>query len=87
MPEKRRREAPERVQIGEGRLVEAERLEKRQHIVQPACQQIVPPLGQAAHEETEHGQLTHVLLEIGLEHGEFVQVREQSGAEWWLRHG
>ena len=87
MPEKRRREAPERVQIGEGRLVEAERLEKRQHVVQPACQQVVPPLGQTPHEETEHGDLTHVLLEVGLEHGELVQVREQDGAELGLRHG
>ena len=86
MLEERLREAPERVQIGEGRLVEAERLEKRQHIVQPARQQVVPPLGQTPHEEAEHGDLTHLLLEIGLEHGELVQVREQSGAELRLRH-
>src|SRR5690606_27430769 len=40
----------------------------------------VTPLWQCAREQAEHRLATHALLEVGLHHGQFVQVGEQAQA-------
>src|SRR4249920_3953822 len=55
MPKESFRELSERLEILERRLVEAQRLEERQHIVEPACEQVVAALGKTTGEEAEDG--------------------------------
>ena len=74
-------EAAEGIQIRERIVVESERLQKREDIIQSACEEIVPAFGQAADEETEDGSVAHPLLEVRFEHRQLVQIGQQSRVE------
>src|SRR5262249_8420198 len=63
-------------------LIESNGLEIREHIVETAGQQIIPPRWKTANEETEDGELAHLLLEIRLEHSQLVEV----GEDRWASH-
>ena len=49
-------------------------------LLQPRRHQETAPAGQLAHEELEHRGLRHAVLQIGLQHGELVEVGEQQAA-------
>jgi hypothetical protein len=80
-------ELSERGQIVQILAREAQLLQVPQHVVEAAGEQVVPSLRQPAHEQTEGRRLVHVLLDIGLQHGELVRsvnrarcsVSERSG--------
>jgi hypothetical protein len=71
-------ERAERGEVVEVRAGEAQALEVAEHVVEAAGEEVVAPLGQAAHEETEGGGLLHAALDIGLQDGELVEIGEQA---------
>ena len=68
MLEKPGGKTPERVEVDERRLVESQRFQVGQHVVESARQQQVAPRGKTPHEQAENGLSRHALVEIGLEH-------------------
>src|SRR5204862_2534473 len=90
MLEKPRGKTPERVQVGERGLVESQRFQVRQHVVESTRQQQVAPRGKTAHEQAENGLVRHALVEIGLKHRERIEVGQEDLADrrgvWKMVH-
>ncbi len=61
-------------QPGELILAKAKVLEVVEGLFEPGGEQEVALRGQGAHEEFEDRGVVHALVEIGLQHGEFVEV-------------
>src|SRR5262249_50844819 len=79
--EKAVRERSKRRQILQRVLIEANALEKREHVVETTREQIVPARRKTTNEEAEDSPFAHLLLEVRLEHGELVKVGEQRGTD------
>ena len=81
VPQESIRKAIERREVPKRRLIEAQRLQKRQHVVETAGEKKIPSFGQASDEQAERCGAAHLLLEVRLEHRERVEVRREDGAE------
>jgi hypothetical protein len=57
---------------------EAKAFKVLKDIVEAAGEKVVAPFGEAAHEEAEGRRLGHTPLDVGLQHGELVQISEQA---------
>ena len=50
-----------------------------EHVLEATRQEIVAPLGEVPHEQTEGRRLGHAAFDVGLQHGELVQIGEERG--------
>ncbi len=65
--------------------IRAELLKVAKYLLESGGEEKVAPARQCAHEELEHRALVHALVEIGLQHGELVQIGQQRALA--LAHG
>ncbi len=75
--EERLRELPQRPEVGDVVAAEAQPLESGEHAVEAASEQVIAPRWKPSHEKREHRLLLHAGGEIGLRHGQLVEVREE----------
>jgi hypothetical protein len=65
-------EAAQRRQVPKGGVIELQRLQKVEDILQAAGEKKIAALGQSTHEQAEDGDIAHLLFEVRLEHRELV---------------
>ena len=68
-------------QPGDFRLTKLQVFEEIQHLFQAGGDQKVAAFGQFAHEQFEHGRVGHALIDITLQHGELIDIREQRAGQ------
>ncbi len=71
-------EAPRRLEVADVVIREAKPLEEVEQLFEPGRQQEVARLRQASREELEHRFVVHPAIDVGIQHGELVEIGQQT---------